>query len=758
MKQHLWIASILCSLAVQADALRLDFGTGKSPVRDGFQASSPAVSWSAGASPSAKASPIQREWKYSESSGRNYPPSSYSNELSCDHLESADNAELVLQVPDGAYRIWLLCGAAGGNASQVWDTAVSCGNDEAKATFAGGYEIRKLLLRATAQNGHMSLKIQTRSRWVLNALVAVPEAEWQETETELLKPLETEIFVLPPDVLKEWKELPSKATGEMPEFTKDETERGLVVHRRSYLDVVWPDTPPRRRDIDQPVRAYAARDEYEPMTFSLFPLRDFASVDVRLAPFVSTSGQELPMDDLDLRYVRYLNVRPNYRTYRRYYRAPDVLMPWQPRPLIKGENLRLWLTVYTGPAAKEGIYRSTAEIVADGKTVAQVPLVFRVLPIHLQKDQTLVYGQYYRHPYRRIDSAPDAFSREWWRRKAELEHIDMARHGNNTLVLGLGGRWAGDRWTFQFDRLGRAIDLYRRVGFDKPIVCSFPFGSLYWKYMRKGMGSHLRLVEMPPPELFAELTEMVRQIETEARRRQWPELLYYPVDEPSTSENGVQFMTEVMKAIKRVPNVRTYVTADPAHVQFAPMKPYVDVWCCQPFSIPRDELVADMKKRGVEYWCYPNHVAGENDHTTVSGARMTYGFGFWRSGFRALTPWIYQSIQGDQWNYLDGDCMDFFNRTDDDASPIPVSMWEAYREGIDDGRYITTLQRTIARAREAGKTALADAAQADLDLVWNAVRVQEKYKEDDLWDPDAYDVYRWLIASRIIELQSALGD
>jgi hypothetical protein len=334
----------------------------------------------------------------------------------------------------------------------------------------------------------------------------------------------------------------------------------------------------------------------------------------------------------------------------------------------------------------------------------------------------------------------------------------MAKHGNNTVVLGLGGRSAGDGWTFRFDQLGRSIDLYRSVGFDKPIICHFPASSIYWKYMKKGMGSHLRLVEMPPPEFFTELTEMVRQIETEARRRQWPELLYYPVDEPSRSEVSVQFMTEVMKAIKRVANVRTYVTADPAHEEFAPMRPYVDVWCCQPFGIPRDELVADMKKRGVEYWCYPNHIAGENDHTTVSGARMSYGFGFWRSGFRALTPWIYQAIIGDQWNYLDGSAMDFFNRTDDDGAPIPVTMWEAYREGIDDSRYVTTLQRTIARAREAGKADLADAAQADLDLVWDAVRVQEKYKIDDLWDPDAYNVYRWLIASRIIELQSALGD
>ena len=205
-----------------------------------------------------------------------------------------------------------------------------------------------------------------------------------------------------------------------------------------------------------------------------------------------------------------------------------------------------------------------------------------------------------------------------------------------------------------------------------------------------------------------------------------------------------------------MPGVRTYVTADPSHEQFEPLRPFVDVWCCQPFSLSRETIQADMKKRGVEYWCYPNHVAGENDHTTVAGARMTYGFGFWRSGFRALTPWIYQSISGNQWNYLDGASMDFFNRTADDGSPIPVAMWEAYREGIDDGRYLTTLDRWIARAKEAGLTIPVMHAEADRMLVWDSIGVQPKYKYDDLWASESFDVYRWILAQQILRLQAAI--
>ncbi len=171
-------------------------------------------------------------------------------------------------------------------------------------------------------------------------------------------------------------------------------------------------------------------------------------------------------------------------------------------------------------------------------------------------------------------------------------------------------------------------------------------------------------------------------------------------------------------------------------------------------------MLRDTRARGVEYWCYPNHVNGENDHTPVAGARMTYGFGFWRSGFRTLIPWIYSASTGDPFNYLDGFAQDFFNRSEPDGTPMPVVLWEAYREGYDDYRYIFTLEQSIAEARARGGAAAIAAAAAERELraAWAAIRVQEKYKHDGLWSPAEFDVYRWIVARQILALQEALGD
>ena len=186
--------------------------------------------------------------------------------------------------------------------------------------------------------------------------------------------------------------------------------------------------------------------------------------------------------------------------------------------------------------------------------------------------------------------------------------------------------------------------------------------------------------------------------------------------------------------------------------------PFVNVWCCQPFGPDRETIQADMAARDVEYWCYPNHIAGENDHTPVTGARMTYGFGFWRSGFLTLIPWIYSSTTGDQHNYLTSSAMDFMNRHEPDGAPMPVALWEAYREGYDDYRYVYTLATLIEQANAGGAPAKRAAAEAQqtLDFVWESIDVQEKYKYSGLWPNADFDVYRWIIAEQIMNVDEAM--
>ena len=735
-----------------------DFGTETSPVQTGAVcvtvSGGSGVTWDHPAAlRRAVTNALVRAGREDRASTRSAPPESYHTALSCDAVTSTHADTLRFAVSRGAYKVVIYTGRTGGSAAQVWDLTVKHRTQSVRATYAGGHELRKLVLDAEADAQGLTLEIATRSRWALNALVLIPASEWSQAETCLAE-IERPLFLLPDEELKKWKEVPREDRNPAPQWSEAEKARGFACYTRPWADPIWPRHVPLQHEIDAPVRAFAAPGEYEPLTFALHALKPLERVEITLSAFTNATTV-IPREACDLRVVRAMYVRPNYNAVNTYYLAPDVLMPWQPQGLPRGENLRLWLTVKVPLGQPEGLYTSEATVCAEGVTL-RVPLTLRVVPITLLKDESIVFGQYYYTPLRNMRSAPDAFLRAWWQAKTCAELEDLREHGQNTVTVSVWSAWDKEKkcWRHAVDETQRMVDLMRAVGFTKPLVCSIATASVYAKYMEgRSMGSHLSQLEMPPQPFFEEMTRLVREIEAEARRRQWPELLYYPVDEPSTSPLSVAFMTRVLAAIKQVPGVRTYVTADPEHEQFAAMKPYVDVWCCQPFSLGRKAVLDDMRTRGVEYWCYPNHISGENDHTPTLGARMTYGYGLWESGYRALIPWIYQHNSGDPWNYLDGRTQDFFNRSDDEGTPIPVTLWEAYREGIDDGRYLYTLQTWIARAREQGLAAEADAAQKVVDALMAAIPVQPKYKEAGLWAATTLDVWRWRIAEQILILQ-----
>ena len=82
-------------------------------------------------------------------------------------------------------------------------------------------------------------------------------------------------------------------------------------------------------------------------------------------------------------------------------------------------------------------------------------------------------------------------------------------------------------------------------------------------------------------------------------------------------------------------------------------------------------------------------------------------------------------------------------------------MWEAYREGLDDGRYLYTLRQLVDEGKRAGGPSVELALQAEEELrsLWDSIDVQEKYKYDDLWSGPDFDAHRWLLASWILRLQ-----
>jgi len=772
MFRTLLILALVVSTAQAADPqVRLfDFGTEKSELRAGFVRVTRKTAynaqfgygWQSTSGLREHYQPYTHAWKDNPSRGRAEPPPIYANELTCDAVMGQASAKWRVDVPPGRYRVWLLSGRSAGSPREYHWFQVSVGAARAEVKIPGPYRFEKRVLDAEVTSGPLTIELTPTTDWMLSGLAVYPVAAEAQVRAQVLDALEREVYFLPPDVAAKWQETKHVDDRPLPQFSTADQRRGYGLFARHWSEIIYPNTVPRQSELNPELRTFAAPGQYEPVTFTVFPLTDVGPARLEASP-LRCGAAVIPAANIDLRAVRYMLVRPNYSSFFQYHVAPDVLEHFQHVEIQRGTNQTFWITVHVPERAVPGVYEGQLPFRPERGAAAAVKLFLRVLPIKLQKNPAHIYGAYYHEPLRNVDPKNTPQANAYFQRKAELERADMVAHGMNYHTCDFSGlkRDAEGNWTVDGDYNARVIALDRKYGLaNYPLVMSLPAGWYYTQMVDKnGPGNHLRLMRSDVPQsYYEEVTKMAAAMERERKARGWPEFLYYPIDEPSTNPAAIAFMVGVMKAIHRVPGVRTYVTADPSHEGFAPLWPHIDVWCCQPFVFDYEKITRLGREKHVEFWCYPNHVSGENDHTPVRGGRMTFGFGFWKSGFRALIPWIYSASVGDPWNYLDGSSMDFVNRSTPDGEPVPVALWESFRAGIDDGRYIYTLEQLTAQAEARGGAAreAAVCGRRELKTLWDAIQTQEKYKYDGLWSGADFDARRWALAAAILKLQQAL--
>ena len=111
--------------------------------------------------------------------------------------------------------------------------------------------------------------------------------------------------------------------------------------------------------------------------------------------------------------------------------------------------------------------------------------------------------------------------------------------------------------------------------------------------------------------------------------------------------------------------------------------------------------------------------------------RLNYGLLLWQNGYDGAMDYAYQHSFGNIWNDFDKNIRDHVFAYPTVDGVIDTVQWEGFREGVDDVRYLTTLQNTIALAKSQGKntseaenylTNLKDSSLSSMDL--DAVRGQ----------------------------------
>lgn len=541
-------------------------------------------------------------------------------------------------------------------------------------------------------------------------------------------------------------ELPFEESVPEPVPTADERQRGYLLFHRPITEPVHPNTRPLSRErLLGGLQVFATPGEWEPVTLGVYPLRDLKNFRVRVSELRGPGGT-IDASHLTVRLQTYWNIGyPRYTSRKTYRRVPELLERVNVHSSPAKETQRWWIQIHVPHDASAGLYRGTVTIQDDGFVKAvEIPLSLRVLDFSLKQDPKKHYTAYY-HPHDRVtyQDKDDAF----FQKASTNEYRTMHEYGIDQfptfyLVADREATKISINNEGEIRRL-MAVGMRGRI----PILGGNAITRIYQATTPGGKrGSHWKINIMPPPEFYKRVTKLFRDFEKDRIARGLPPVICCPLDEVASSHK--EFGIKVFEAV-RAAGIPTYITKFPTAADAANYAPFVDVWCSQPYAIPYEDIVSQNRH---EYWSYPNHNAGERKNRRVmcKGGRMTYGFGFWRSGYTTLIPWHWSwTMPPSQFEYLRGSHSGTGMRIDENGEVIPTIYWECFREGRDDARYLYTLQQAVferdgssdPKCRQQLKV-----AKAMLQETWDAINVQERYLAEGMWTSAEFNARRWRLA------------
>jgi hypothetical protein len=558
----------------------------------------------------------------------------------------------------------------------------------------------------------------------------------------------------------DFKENVYREAREAPVPTAAEQASGFILYSRPITQAIHRSSIPAPNERISQLKAFAALGEFEPLNLAVYALQDLQSLRVVLTPVRNAAGQEIPAGNLDLRLVTEWPIgNPAYTSNRQktYRMTPELLEKVTITDAKAGESLRYWLKIKVPAEAQPGLYQGSFLIFASHSTMAtELPFTLKVLDFALLSDPNRGYTAYY-------TDAPHMFHNATGEKLAQFkrqEYQAMLDYGLDQLPNFYVKTVPGPDGSLDIDfNYPETIETMLGMGFKGPILVTSGFNPFYYKYVPGGkIGSHFSLTVIPDSdEVYQAFSAAVRRFREKYQSRGWPEIVMGPIDEP-TGETA-EVVCKVLKAVQQG-GLRSYLTKSPTAADASLYRQYdcLDIWCSQPYALPYEKISTDQK---YEYWCYPNHNATEVRDTVVmqKGGRMTFGFGFWRSGYTTLIPWHWRWVttRGKEFEYLfEQRPSGSGNRMDEEGNIIPAIYWECFREGKDDYRYLYTLQQTLLErqnSKDAGCQKLVAQGQKLIQDIWDSIEVQQKYLGYNVWSDNQFDIYRWKMAGLITALR-----
>ena len=510
---------------------------------------------------------------------------------------------------------------------------------------------------------------------------------------------------------------------------KADEVRGCQVFVRDLSQAVLPDSEPRPGEATGGIEAFASPGQYETLTFAVKPLRDLGDVRVRVSDLSAGWRRAwqggIPSSSVEVGVGRYLECLTGEAGYN-YQVLPRVVQPRDPMPLRGDMTVRWWLRVHVPEGTAPGDYRGAVRVETEKGPGFSLPLRLRVLPIQLEPVPIPAglyhfdYVYWYTHFWQRT------FGDDPWLRARVLEHERqnmqmLRRYGINSLSmtgedLRNEARYDGDQLKIRDDGpFSQWMDLYASAGMKA--MPWYGFESVGGICLPSG--NYGRKVTQFSPEWERDFVSVAHWVKQQEKARGWPEVILTTSDELSNDgAAGAERGVKTLQAINRGRGDRPWRTLasvnGPYERSLVPLLSIIMPNHAYPIT---GETLAEIHRQKTELWLY-----------NVGTSRATWGFYPWAIGARGRFQWFNCQIRGDPWNSFGCDSAYTITRTTP-GEPLPSPELFEISEGLNDLRYLATLEKRIAEAAASPKPKAREAAAAarkDLDDLRRSIPVDAR--------------------------------
>lgn len=343
----------------------------------------------------------------------------------------------------------------------------------------------------------------------------------------------------------------------------------------------------------------------------------------------------------------------------------------QPVDIAKDETRQFWITVHVPDTAKAGTYEGKIFLNENGTIIGSINLRVTVLPFDLAKPD-LTYSIYYRG---QLSDEPTISSELKSRAQFEAELRNMVAHGvaNPTVYQRLDKK-----------QLNAVFEVRERVGIVADV--------LY--YLGTGTGNPATM------EGLRELRNRIKYLMDITAVRRFRETYVYAIDEAKDEKLYSQ-----QKAWNVVHDLGAKVFVAGYKGTFERVGNTLDLLILA--NWPNKEEAQKYHAVGGKVFSYANPQTGPENPLVF---RRNYGLDLWRNDYDGAMDYAYQDSMGFIWNDIDH----FRWRDHVFAYPtvdgvIDTLAWEGFREGVDDVRYVTTLEKLLGHVDPSVDKTAADA-------------------------------------------------